>query len=80
LNPEIKAATLCAFIKKRVAEYESLQTQLEECVAALQPGPSGIPKVPLKDVDEILEIPEVANCATVDIPLPEDIRYPAEFG
>jgi hypothetical protein len=80
LDPEIEAAALCAFIKERVAEYESLQTQLEECVAALQPGPSGIPKVPLKDVDEIPEIPKVANCATAGIPVPEDVRYPAEFG
>jgi hypothetical protein len=51
LNPAIEAAALCAFIKERVAEYESLQTQLEECVAALQPGPSGIIRTPLKAVD-----------------------------
>jgi plasmid rolling circle replication initiator protein Rep len=34
LDPEIEAAALCAFIKERVTEYESLQTQLEECVGA----------------------------------------------
>jgi hypothetical protein len=53
LDPAIEAAALCAFIKERVAEYESLQTQLEECVSALQPGPSGNPRTPLKAVDKI---------------------------
>jgi hypothetical protein len=80
LDPAIEAAALCAFIKERVAEYESLQTQLEDCVAALQPGPSGILRTPLKAVDKIHEIPEVLDFATTDIPIPEDVRYPAEFG
>jgi hypothetical protein len=70
LDPAIKAAALCAFIKERVAEYELLQTQLEECVAASQPGPSGIPRTPSKAVDEIPEIPEVLDFATTDIPIP----------
>jgi hypothetical protein len=79
-DPEIEAAALCAFIKERVAEYKLLQMQLEECVAASQPGPSGISRIPSKAVDEIIEVPEVLDFATTDIPIPEDVRYPAEFG
>jgi hypothetical protein len=63
LDPAIEAAALCAFIKERVAEYKSLETQLEECVAALQPGPSGILRTPSKALDEIHEIPKVLNAA-----------------
>jgi hypothetical protein len=36
--------------------------------------------MPPKAVDEIHEIPEVLDFATTDIPIPEDVRYPAEFG
>jgi hypothetical protein len=80
LDPAIEADALCAFIKERIAEYESLQIQLEECVAASQPGPSGTPRMPPKAVDEIHEIPEVLDLATTDIPIPDDVRFPAEFG
>jgi hypothetical protein len=80
LDPAIKAATLCAFIKERAAEYESLQIQLEECVAASQPGPSGTPRIPPKAVDKVHKVPEVLDLATTDIPIPDDVRYPSAFG
>jgi hypothetical protein len=34
----------------------------------------------LKAVDEIPEVPEVAGCATADIPVPEAVGFPADFG
>jgi hypothetical protein len=83
LDPAIEAAALCAFIKERVAEYESLQIQLEKCVAAPQPGPSGTPRMRPKAVDHevvVHEVPEVLDLATTDIPIPDDVRYPSEFG